>query len=101
MRNSDWSSDVCSSDLVSRRIVELMREVDDYHPYIRGLIASFVFDQIGIPYDRQARTSGESKFKFTRLLGLAVDGILLHRTEESRVGKDGVSPCSARWSLNN
>jgi dolichol-phosphate mannosyltransferase len=71
--------------LVSRRIVELMREVDDYHPYIRGLIASFGFDQVGIPYDRQARTSGESKFTFTRLLALAVDGILVHSIIPLRV----------------
>jgi dolichol-phosphate mannosyltransferase len=64
--------------LVSRRIVDLMKEVDDYHPYIRGLIASFGFDQVGIPYDRQVRASGASKFTLTRLLGLAVDGILVH-----------------------
>jgi len=71
--------------LVSRRIVDLMTEVDDYHPYIRGLIASFGFDQVGIPYDRQARASGESKFSLPRLLGLAVDGILVHSIVPLRI----------------
>ena len=71
--------------LVSRKIVELMRQVDDYHPYIRGLIASFGFDQVGIPYDRAPRTRGQSKFSFLRLLGLAVDGILVHSVIPLRI----------------
>jgi polyisoprenyl-phosphate glycosyltransferase len=71
--------------LVSRRIVDLMREVDDYHPYLRGLIASFGFDQVGIPYDRAPRTRGASKFPFFRLLALAVDGILVHSVIPLRI----------------
>lgn len=64
--------------LVDRRILHALSEVDDYHPYLRGLVASFGFDQVGIPYHRAARESGESKFPFRKLIGLATDGILLH-----------------------
>lgn len=71
--------------LVSRRIVDLLREVDDYHPYLRGLIASFGYEQAGIPYDRRARERGESKFTFFRLMGLAIDGILVHSVIPLRI----------------
>jgi dolichol-phosphate mannosyltransferase len=71
--------------LVSRRIVDLLGEVDDYHPYLRGLIASFGFEQIGIPYDRAPRTRGESKFSFLKLLALAFDGILVHSVIPLRI----------------
>jgi len=36
------------------------------------------FTQVGLPYDRAVRTSGESKFSLGDLLGLALDGILNH-----------------------
>jgi dolichol-phosphate mannosyltransferase len=71
--------------LVSRQVVDLIREVDDYHPYLRGLIASFGFEQVGIPYDRSARASGESKFSFGQLTSLAVDGILQHSVIPLRI----------------
>lgn len=71
--------------LVSRHVVDLISQVDDYHPYLRGLIASFGFEQVGIPYDRSARTSGESKFSFGQLMSLAVDGILQHSVIPLRI----------------
>lgn len=71
--------------LVDRRILEALREVDDYHPYLRGLIASFGFEQAGVEYERDARISGSSKFGFWRLVGLATDGLLLHSVVPLRI----------------
>jgi polyisoprenyl-phosphate glycosyltransferase len=71
--------------LVSRRVLDALAEVDDYHPYLRGLIASFGFEQMGIPYDRAAREHGESKFPLRKLVSLAVDGILLHSVVPLRI----------------
>ena len=64
--------------LVDRVILELLRDVEDTSPYLRGLISTMGFSQVGFEYDRQARTAGESKFPFRALLGLAVDGVLNH-----------------------
>jgi polyisoprenyl-phosphate glycosyltransferase len=66
--------------LVDRRIVEELRKSDDATPYLRGKIATLGFRQIGVPYDRDARVHGESKFSFSDLTKLAVDGILNHST---------------------
>jgi len=64
--------------LVDRRILNELRKVDDTSPYLRGLISSMGFSQVGFEYDRAARTAGESKFPFRAMVALAVDGILNH-----------------------
>lgn len=70
--------DVGDFRLVDRRIVEELRKLYDYYPYIRGLIASFGFEQKGIPYERKKRRKGKSKFRFVTLFELAIDGIVNH-----------------------
>ncbi len=64
--------------LVDRRVLDVLQQIDDCQPYLRGLIATLGFNQIGIPYVRNERRSGESKFSMAQLFGLALDGILNH-----------------------
>ena len=71
--------------LVDRRILELLDDIDDQEPYLRGFIASAGFNQIGIEYDRAAREVGESKFSFSDLANLAIDGITHHSTVPLRM----------------
>lgn len=62
--------------LLDRVVLEQLKHYRDERPYLRGHIARMGFRQVGIPYERNARTAGESKFGWTQLVGLAVDGIL-------------------------
>ena len=71
--------------LISRRVIDLLAELDDAQPYLRGTIASLGFKQVGVEYARNARVSGESKFPFSKLVALALDGILNHSTVPLRV----------------
>ena len=64
--------------LISRKIIDLLRNFEDVQPYLRGTIATLGFRQVGIPYRRNARVRGESKFPFSKLVSLALDGILNH-----------------------
>jgi dolichol-phosphate mannosyltransferase len=64
--------------LVDRRILNELRKVEDTSPYLRGLISSMGFSQVGFEYDREARVAGQSKFPFRAMLSLAVDGVLNH-----------------------
>jgi dolichol-phosphate mannosyltransferase len=66
--------------LISRRVIDLVCAYRDANPYLRGTIATLGFEQIGVPYARNARKFGESKFPFSKLLSLALDGILNHST---------------------
>jgi len=71
--------------LVDRRILDEIRTIHDVSPYLRGLISSMGFSQVGIEYDRAARIAGESKFPFKAMLSLAVDGVLNHSLIPLRV----------------
>jgi polyisoprenyl-phosphate glycosyltransferase len=67
--------------LVDRTIIDHLRDYNDRTPYIRGMIASLGYPQIGIPYDRSVRTIGVSKFNFWRLLALSIDGVCSQSTK--------------------
>lgn len=66
--------------LVDRKVIEQIKRLNQSYLYLRGSIAQMGFRQIGIPYTRNERTAGESKFGFRQLFSLAVDSLLLHST---------------------
>lgn len=62
--------------LIDRVIIEILRETSEHDIYIRGIVSSVGFKQLGIPYYRNKRVAGESKFGFYKMIGLAVDAVL-------------------------
>jgi dolichol-phosphate mannosyltransferase len=69
-------SDAGDFRLLDRCVLEQLRKIDDYQPYLRGIIASIGFQQLGISYDRQERKYGKSKFPLRAMFSLAIDGII-------------------------
>lgn len=61
--------------LMSRRVVEQLRQAPERQRFLRGLRSWAGFRQIGIPVERLERSAGKSKYSLRRLLGLAFDGI--------------------------
>ena len=61
--------------LVSRRVVDQIVAMPEESRFIRGMRTWVGFKQIGLPYDRQERQAGDSKYPFSRLLRLAFNGI--------------------------
>ena len=61
--------------LMSRRVVEQLRQMPEHHRYLRGLRSWVGFRQIGIPIERGERHWGTSKYGAIRLVKLAADGI--------------------------
>jgi dolichol-phosphate mannosyltransferase len=78
LSEDDLPVDVGDFRLIDRKVVNVLRQVDDAQPYLRGMIAAMGFKQHGIKYDRRGRERGASNFSFTDLVGLALDGILNH-----------------------
>ena len=66
--------------LIDRKVVDAVCSIKSPNPYIRGMIAGLGFSQIGIPYDRSPRSSGESKFNLSKLVVLGMSGLLNHST---------------------
>ena len=62
--------------LISRRVIDELRRIDEPSPYLRGTIATLGFQQTGIDYARRARAVGASKFSFYDNIKLALDGII-------------------------
>jgi dolichol-phosphate mannosyltransferase len=62
-------------------IIDHLRTYEDRAPYLRGIVASIGYAQIGIPYDRAERVAGRSKFSLAKLLALSIDGICSQSTK--------------------
>src|SRR3546814_6699999 len=72
MRISDWSSDVCSSDLELGRLLY---------------------------FDKRLSSNGTVSCATCHAIQDAfTDNQVVSRSEERRVGKECVSPCRSRWS---
>ena len=85
LSDDDLPADAGEFRLVDRCILTELHKVEDTTPYVRGLISAMGFSQVGIAYDRAARTAGVSKFPFTKMLGMAVDGLLNHSLVPLRI----------------
>lgn len=64
--------------LIDRRVLDIVKQINDAQPYLRGVIASAGFGQTGVPYDRDERKTGKSKFGLLDLVALALDAIANH-----------------------
>ncbi|MCS6762612.1 MAG: glycosyltransferase family 2 protein [Candidatus Devosia symbiotica] len=71
--------------LIDRTIIEKIRQVDDVHIYLRGLISSLSRNQTGVHFDRQKRMHNESKFRIRSLMAFALDGIMAHSSLPLRI----------------
>src|SRR3546814_14576290 len=113
MRISDWSSDVCSSDLVeialgveihrhlaiaqaarielARAVIAAERDVDAVLDAIVEAVRSIVDRQVEVPAGRLAAQAARERDVVD---GAGDDG----RPEEGRVGEGGGSTCRFWWS---
>ena len=64
--------------LYDRKVIEIIRQIDDPYPYFRGLICEIGFDAIQIPYVQPRRKRGISKNNFYTLYDIAMLGITSH-----------------------
>jgi glycosyltransferase involved in cell wall biosynthesis len=64
--------------LVDRSVIHRLKALNDFNPYVRGVVSSMAARETGIPYDRTQRIHGRSKFPLRKLVGFALDGILGH-----------------------
>src|SRR3546814_15970021 len=96
MRISDWSSDVCSSDLAyDRDLVDLRMPPLAEELHLRLAEAArrrqILRRREGLVADAEHEAVVEGRVQFR-------DQAVLRRSEERRVGKECVSTCRTRWS---
>jgi glycosyltransferase involved in cell wall biosynthesis len=71
--------------LVDRSVVNMVKELNDIDPYVRGVVSSFARCETGILYDRGPRLYGRSKFPIAKLVPFAINGIVSHSVVPLRV----------------
>src|SRR3546814_15534723 len=99
MRISDWSSDVCSSDLESLRVHHVDLQAVDRHlsqVVERGKAATEVIEHD--PATVLAQPINEPPRGIEIAQRHTFSDLEAQRSEERRVGKECVSTCRFRWS---
>src|SRR3546814_11586598 len=109
MRISDWSSDVCSSDLFGLALGSYAHFTSPIRRYAdlivhRALVDSYRLEVPGKAKNLPERTGlGEADRKGLSRIGEAISALErrameAERSEERRVGNECVSTCRSRWS---
>jgi dolichol-phosphate mannosyltransferase len=63
--------------LMSRRVVDNVVALKESHGFLRGLVGLVGFPQTSVPYDRDARTAGTSKYnQFFGSLAIGLNGLV-------------------------
>src|SRR3546814_11549653 len=97
MRISDWSSDVCSSDLRRRGPLQLL----SFLMSTKGQNMAAHFDLLirnGTVVDGRGGAPFKGDVGIRDGLVVAVGDVEGTRSEERRVGQECVSACRSRWS---
>jgi len=71
--------------LLSPRALAALRQLRERHRFMKGLFGWIGFEQASIPYQREARMAGNSKFNFWRLWNFALEGITSFSTAPLRL----------------
>ena len=71
--------------LLSPRALAALRQLRERHRFMKGLFGWIGFEQASIPYEREARLGGSSKFNFWRLWNFALEGITSFSTAPLRL----------------
>src|SRR3546814_14143407 len=95
MRISDWSSDVCSSDLYLQPLFDLGAALFSRHDAIADRRQRSIPETLARILAHRAENMLGGLF---RLILVEQRHALAHRSEERRVGKECVSTCRSRWS---
>lgn len=61
--------------LLSRRAVAALCKLREQHRFMKGLFAWIGYRQTGIPYEREPRHAGHSKWNYWKLWNFALEGI--------------------------
>src|SRR3546814_17041446 len=91
MRISDWSSDVCSSDLFVAYVIAVTGAIAGLLLALLSVVDPVGFAQLHVVSQEAAAPVA----RVTRSITGSISGV---RSEDRRVGKECVSTCRSWWS---
>lgn len=72
--------------LLSRRALLSLRKLREQHRFMKGLFSWIGFEQIAVPYQRDARFAGKTKWNYWRLWNFALEGITSFTIAPLKIG---------------
>jgi polyisoprenyl-phosphate glycosyltransferase len=72
----DQTMDVGDFRLVDRKALDAFLSMRERNRYVRGMFSWVGFRQAGVPYNRDSRHAGHSKYSVRKMLRLALNGII-------------------------
>ena len=85
MSNTPIPRDTGDFRLLSPRALDALRQLRERHRFMKGLFGWVGFNQVAIPYHRDGRVAGHSKFNLWKLWNFALEGITSFSTAPLRV----------------
>jgi polyisoprenyl-phosphate glycosyltransferase len=76
MSDVDVPLDVGDFRLVDRRALDAFRSMRESNRYVRGMFSWIGFRQVGVPFTREERFAGETKYPLRKMIKFATDGIV-------------------------
>ena len=61
--------------LMDRRVLNVLLGMPERDRFVRGMVSWLGFSQVAVPYRREARIAGVTKFSFFKMLRFALDGV--------------------------
>lgn len=61
--------------LIDRQVINTLRQMPEKEKFLRGLIAWTGYRSVGVPFVREKRYSGTTKYSFSKMLKFALTGI--------------------------
>ena len=72
----DIPADVGDFRLVDRKAIDAFKAMPERDRFVRGMFGWMGFSQTAVPFHRLSRGAGSTKYNWTRMLKLALDGIV-------------------------
>jgi glycosyltransferase involved in cell wall biosynthesis len=61
--------------LIDRKVIDALNQMKERHRFLRGMAAWVGFRQVGVPYTREPRFAGETKYTFGKMVGFALTAV--------------------------
>ena len=78
-------NDVGDFRLMSRRVVNELKNLREKDRFVRGLVSWLGFPQTAVEYQRAPRHAGETKFSYREMVQFAIDGVTSFSTAPLRL----------------
>lgn len=85
LSRTDIPRDTGDFRLMSRRVLDALRQLRERQRFMKGLFTWVGYRQVSLPYEREARLAGDTKFNYWRLWNLALEGITSFSTVPLRL----------------